>query len=77
MDQRDYDLLHQLLAATPTELAAWYNQASNEELIHANHVMDLYAHYLKQELVFTEIDEEIANMTTLTQAQAVIAAVRP
>lgn len=76
MDQQDHQLLRQLLESTPEQLAAWYNQATDAQLIHANLIMDLYAHYLRDELVLDKIDQQISAMPVLTQAQAVIAAVR-
>jgi hypothetical protein len=76
MTQDDQRLIDFLLSAGPQELRDWYNQASDEDLIYASYLMDVYGHELEDQLRADCIDREIAQMKTLTLAQAVIAAVR-
>ena len=57
-------------------LRQWYTNATDAELIRANLLMDLYSHYLKHEVELNKIDQAIAKMPVLVEAQAVIASVR-
>jgi len=76
MDQHDYEQLEFLLQADKTMLRQWYTNATDAELIRANLLMDLYSHYLKHEVELNKIDQAIAKMPVLVEAQAVIASVR-
>lgn len=76
MNQRDKENLKFLLSSSPEQLREWYNQVSDEDLIYASDLMDRYAAYLEWEIKSQLIERELAAMTVLTEAQAVIAAVR-
>lgn len=76
MNQRDKENLKFLLSSSPEQLREWYNQVSDEDLIYASDLMDRYAAYLEWEIKSQQIERELAAMTVLTEAQAVIAAVR-
>lgn len=76
MNSDDYALLGFLINADQTNLQEWYKQTSDEELIRANFLLDLYRNYLEQIRVLDEIDMTISNMSVLTEAQAVIASVQ-
>lgn len=76
MNQRDKENLKFLLSSSPEQLREWYNQVSDEDLIYASDLMDRYAVYLEWEIKSQLIERELAAMTVLTEAQAVIAAVR-
>ena len=76
MNQRDKENLKFLLSSSPERLREWYNQVSDEDLIYASDLMDRYAAYLEWEIKSQQIERELAAMTVLTEAQAVIAAVR-
>jgi len=76
MNQRDKENLKFLLSSSPDQLLKWYNQVSDEDLIYASDLMDRYAVYLEWEIKSQQIEHELAAMTVLTEAQAVIAAVR-
>ena len=76
MNQRDKENLKFLLSSSPERLREWYNQVSDEDLLYASDLMDRYAAYLEWEIKSQLIERELAAMTVLTEAQAVIAAVR-
>lgn len=75
MNESDYKKLDFLLSADKNTLYTWYTNASDEELIHASLIMDLYANYLKNEVELNKIDQQITLMPVLKEAQAVIAMV--
>lgn len=76
MDQHDQDNLRFLLSCSPNQLKQWYNTASDEDLLYASELMDRYAIYLEYEIRADKIERKLATMPVLTEAQAVIAAIR-
>ena len=76
MDQDDVKNLHFLLSRTPEQLREWYSKVSDEDLLYASHILDMYAEFLKSENIRLEIERQIEQMPVLTEAQAVIASVR-
>jgi len=76
MDQDDVKNLHFLLSRTPDQLRAWYDSVSDEDLFYASIILDRYADFLRDETLRLNIERQIEQMPVLTQAQAVIAAVR-
>lgn len=76
MNQNDHDNLRFLLTADPVTLRDWYNKCSNDDLIYANHLLDLYKTQLEDAIISDRIEQQIAMMPVLTEAQAVIATVR-
>lgn len=76
MNRHDQDNLKFLLTRSPDELRAWYNSVSDDDLLYAKELMDRYAAYLEWEIQAQRIELELQSMPVLTEAQAVIAAVR-
>lgn len=76
MDQRDLDNLKFLLDSSPEQIRVWYQQVSDDDLIYAAELMERYATYLETEVEFQRIDNKIAAMPVMIEAQAVIAMVR-
>lgn len=76
MDRHDRDNLRFLLSCSPKQLKQWYNTASDEDLLYAGEILDRYAIYLEYEIRAEKIEQELATMPVLTEAQAVIAAIR-
>ncbi|NBR24263.1 MAG: hypothetical protein EBU08_10935 [Micrococcales bacterium] len=76
MTKHDQNLISFLLSADREQLAEWYERCSDEELVYATYVLDVYGHALKDEITSMKIDAEIAKMSTMVEAQAVIASVR-
>jgi hypothetical protein len=76
MDQRDLDNLKFLLDSSPEQIRAWYQQVSDDDLIYAAELMERYATYLETLVEFQRIDNKIAAMPVMIEAQAVIAMVR-
>ena len=76
MDQDDVKNLHFLLSRTPDQLRAWYDSVSDEDLFYASIILDRYADFSRDETLRLNIERQIEQMPVLTQAQAVIAAVR-
>jgi len=76
MDQDDVKNLHFLLSRTPDQLRAWYDSVSDDDLLYASIILDRYADFLRDEKRRLDIECQIEQMPVLTEAQAVIAAVR-
>jgi len=76
MDQHDVENIRFLLSRTPEQLREWYNSVSDEDLLYASLILENYADFLRQENITLEIERQIEQMPVLTEAQAVIAAVR-
>lgn len=76
MTKNELGLIRLFLDASPENLFRWYQRATDQDLIHAVELMERYAAHLENEIVFQCIEEQIAEMPVLVQAQAVIAAVR-
>jgi len=76
MNQNDLDNIRFLLSRTPQQLKEWYNSVSDQDLIYASQIMDLYAAELKQNIHFQQVESQLETMPVFTEAQAVIAAIR-
>ena len=76
MDQHDQGNLRFLLSCSPEQLKAWYNTASNQDLVYAGELLDKYAQFLEWEIQSEKIEKQLASMPVLVEAQAVIATVR-
>lgn len=76
MNKEDLDNLEFFLSADPETLKNWYQHASDADLIYANHLFNLYHTYLEHETLCIKIEKEIMAMPVMTEAQAIIAAVR-
>lgn len=76
MNQRDIDNVRFLINCTPEQLRNWYDSVSEADLIYASLIMDNYASLLATEIKFQHIEQQIAAMPVMTEAQAVIAMVR-
>lgn len=76
MNQRDIDNVRFLINCTPEQLRNWYDSVSEADLIYASLIMDNYASLLATEIKFQNIEQQIAAMPVMTEAQAVIAMVR-
>jgi hypothetical protein len=58
MNQRDRDNLNFLMKATPESLAAWYAQASEDDLEYADELLERYSQELDQHLFEVLVDED-------------------
>lgn len=76
MNQRDIDNVRFLINCTPEQLRNWYDSVSEADLIYASLIMENYASLLETEIKFQNIEQQIAAMPVMTEAQAVIAMVR-
>lgn len=76
MDQYDKANLKFLLSCDSRQLREWYSTVSDEDLIYASSLMERYAEYLEFEIKAQRIELELKSMPVLTEAQAVIAAIR-
>jgi len=76
MNKEDLDTLEFFLSADPETVKNWYQHASYVDLSNANHLLNLYHTYLKHETLCIKIETKIMAMPVMTEAQAVIAAVR-
>lgn len=76
MNQRDIDNVRFLIDCTPEQLRNWYDSVSEADLIYASLIMENYASLLETEIKFQNIEQQIAAMPVMTEAQAVIAMVR-
>lgn len=76
MNQRDLDNVRFLIDCTPEQLRNWYDSVSEADLIYASLIMENYASLLETEIKFQNIEQQIAAMPVMTEAQAVIAMVR-
>lgn len=76
MNQHDVENIRFLLSRTPEQLREWYNSVSDEDLLYASLILENYADFLRQENITLEIERQIEQMPVLTEAQALIAAVR-
>lgn len=76
MNQRDLDNVRFLINCTPEQLRNWYDSVSEADLIYASLIMENYATLLETEIKFQNIEQQIAAMPVMTEAQAVIAMVR-
>lgn len=76
MNQRDLDNVRFLIDCTPEQLRNWYDSVSEADLIYASLIMENYATLLDTEIKFQNIEQQIAAMPVMTEAQAVIAMVR-
>lgn len=76
MNQRDLDNVRFLINCTPEQLRNWYDSVSEADLIYASLIMENYASLLETEIKFQNIEQQIAAMPVMTEAQAVIAMVR-
>lgn len=76
MNQRDIDNVRFLINCTPEQLRNWYDSVSEADLIYASLIMENYATLLETEIKFQNIEQQIAAMPVMTEAQAVIAMVR-
>jgi len=66
MNQRDRDNLNFLLQATPESLAAWYAQASEDDLEYADELLDRYSQELDQDLFEVLIDDDTTFVSSST-----------
>lgn len=76
MNQNDQANLRFLLSRSPDQLREWYDTVGDDDLRYASELMERYATLLEFEVRATEIELQIESMPVLTEAQAVIAAVR-
>lgn len=76
MNQRDIDNVRFLINCTPEQLRNWYDSVSEADLIYASLIMENYATLLDTEIKFQNIEQQIAAMPVMTEAQAVIAMIR-
>jgi len=76
MTSDDQNLIKFLLSADCQDLNEWYKNTSDEQLIYASYLMEVYGHALEDEIKESMINHQIEQMSTLTEAQAVIAMVR-
>lgn len=76
MNQHDQDNLRFLLNCSPTQLKKWYQTADDNDLLYASELLERYGVLLDFEIMSSKVEKQLAAMPVLTEAQAVIAAVR-
>lgn len=76
MSDFDIKLVRFLLESNEQELKKWYKNATEDDLLYASCLMEIYGHALEDQCLSDRIDRIISQMPVLTEAQAVIAAVR-
>jgi hypothetical protein len=76
MNQHDQDNLRFLLNSSPAQLKKWYQTADDNDLLYASELLERYGSLLDFEIMSSKVEKQLAAMPVLTEAQAVIAAVR-
>lgn len=76
MNDHDLANVRFLLSRTPEQLHEWYSSVNEVDLLYAAEILERYGEYLVNETKTIEIENQLSNMTTFFEAQAVIAAIR-
>ena len=76
MNEFEQQFVRFLLTADKETLKTWYLQASDNDILEAAALMDRFAAFLEDELLTLNIENQIATMPVLFEAQAVIASIR-